>query len=115
MAMNRSTKAPTIDAVLSALADPRRRKVVDILRREPKSAGDLSRLTGLPASAISKHLRQLKECGLVRESHPDYDARVRIYALNVSPLADLKVWLEDTEEMWANQLAAFKKHIERGS
>lgn len=109
-----SPKAAALDAVLSALADPHRRKVVDVLRGGPQRAGDLSRLVGLSAPAMSRHLRQLKTCGLVAETHPEYDSRVRIYALKTQPLGELKSWLEQTERLWADQLASFKKHLERG-
>jgi DNA-binding transcriptional ArsR family regulator len=108
------TNTRTIDAVLSALADPQRRKVVDVLRTGPRSAGDLSRLVGVSAPAMSRHLRLLKNSGLVGETHPDYDARVRVYALKTQPLGELKAWLETTEQLWADQLSAFKKHLERG-
>ena len=106
-------KAASVDAVLSALADPHRRKVVDVLRAGPRNAGDLSKLVGVSAPAMSRHLRMLKGCGLVGETHPDYDARVRVYALNARPLGELKAWLETTERLWADQLASFKKHLER--
>jgi DNA-binding transcriptional ArsR family regulator len=107
-------KGAKLDAVLSALADPARRKVVDVLRGGPANAGELARALGLPASAMSRHLRTLKDCGIVGESHPDYDARVRIYVLRPGPLGELKAWLETTERQWADQLASFKKHVERG-
>lgn len=106
-------RAASVDAVLSALADPHRRKVVDVLRAGPRNAGDLSKLVGVSAPAMSRHLRMLKGCGLVGETHPDYDARVRVYALNAGPLGELKAWLETTERLWADQLASFKKHLER--
>lgn len=107
------TKTQTVDAVLSALADPQRRKVVDVLRAGPRNAGDLSRLVGVSAPAMSRHLRLLKGSGIVSETHPDYDARVRVYALRTESLGALKDWLETTERLWADQLAAFKTHLER--
>jgi DNA-binding transcriptional ArsR family regulator len=107
------TKTQTVDAVLAALADPQRRKVVDVLRSGPRNAGDLSKLVGVSAPAMSRHLRLLKASGIVGETHPDYDARVRVYALKPGPLAELKSWLETTERLWAEQLASFKKHVER--
>ena len=106
-------KAVAADALWAALADANRRKLVELLRATPRSAGELADQTGMAPSVVSKHLRQLKACDLVTESQPDYDARVRIYALNARPLAELKEWLGATEDMWAGQLAAFKKHIER--
>lgn len=104
--------AAGIDRTLAALADPRRRRVVELLRERPHQAGELARRTGLALPAMSRHLRQLRECGLVAESHPEYDARVRIYALNPRPMSALKRWLEETEGLWSAQLAAFKRHVE---
>lgn len=62
---------------------------------------------------MSRHLRLLKQSGLVEETHPEFDARVRIYALKTGPMAELKKWLLATEAMWTDQLAAFKAHIEK--
>jgi DNA-binding transcriptional ArsR family regulator len=107
--------ATGIDRTLAALADPRRRRVVELLRERPYRAGELARRTGLALPAMSRHLRELRRCGLVAESHPEYDARVRIYALNPRPMAALKRWLEETEGLWSAQLAAFKRHVERQS
>jgi DNA-binding transcriptional ArsR family regulator len=76
-------------------------------------AGELAQQLAMPPPAMSRHLRQLRQAGLVAESHPEFDARVRIFSLNPKPLAELKSWLEDTERLWTAQLAAFKAHIER--
>ena len=62
---------------------------------------------------MSRHLRMLRLCGLVEEAHPEFDARVRIYELRPEPIAELKAWLEETEKLWTEQLAAFKAHVER--
>ena len=63
---------------------------------------------------VAQHLRVLRQSGLVAESHPELDARVRIYALRPEPIAGLKAWLETTERLWTDQLAAFQAHVERG-
>ncbi len=63
---------------------------------------------------MSRHLRVLRESALVEESHPAFDARVRIYSLRPQPMAELREWLEAAEEGWAGQLAAFKAHLEAG-
>ncbi len=107
-------KAASLDAVLAALADPHRRRVVEVLRSGPQNAGELSALVGLSPPAMSRHLRLLRGCGLVSEAHPEFDARVRVYSLRPQPLGELKAWLETTERLWADQLASFKKHLERG-
>lgn len=62
---------------------------------------------------MSRHLRALRESGLVEESHPAFDARVRIYALRAEPMIELIRWLEETERLWSAQLSAFKAHLER--
>ena len=103
----------SVDRILSALADPQRRRAVELLGARPRSAGELARDLGLPAPALSRHLRLMKASGLVEESHPEYDARVRVYALKDGAMADLKEWLARAEAAWAAQLAAFKAHVER--
>jgi DNA-binding transcriptional ArsR family regulator len=101
-----------IDRTFAALADPHRRAAVELLGQRPRRAGELAAALGLPAPAMSRHLRQLKESGLVEETHPEFDARVRIYALKDGAMADLKRWLAETEAMWVTQLARFKAHVE---
>jgi DNA-binding transcriptional ArsR family regulator len=110
-----SRHARGIDATLAALADPHRRRTVELLRERPRPAGELARSLGLPAPAMSRHLRTLKDCGLLEESHPAFDARVRIYALRAEPMTELARWLEETERMWSEQLLAFKEHLELGT
>jgi DNA-binding transcriptional ArsR family regulator len=107
-----SRRARGIDTTLAALADPQRRRTVELLRERPTPAGELARALGLAAPAMSRHLRTLKECGLLEESHPAFDARVRIYALRTEPMVELARWLRETERMWSEQLTAFKDHLE---
>jgi DNA-binding transcriptional ArsR family regulator len=102
-----------IDATLAALADPARRRAVELLGQRPRRAGELAEALGLPPPAMSRHLRSLKQSGLVEETHPEFDARVRVYALKDGAMADLKDWLAKTERMWADQLTSFKAHIEK--
>jgi DNA-binding transcriptional ArsR family regulator len=102
-----------IDRALAALADPRRRRAVELLGERPRRAGELADALDLSAPAMSRHLRVLKQGGLVEETHPEFDARVRVYALKGGAIADLKQWLLATEAMWTNQLAAFKAHVEK--
>ncbi len=102
-----------LDVTLAALADPHRRRAVDILARGPRPAGELARELGLSAPTMSRHLRTLRESGLVEESHPEFDARVRIYALRPEPMVHLLKWLEESERLWSEQLLAFKAHLEK--
>jgi DNA-binding transcriptional ArsR family regulator len=104
----------SLDRTLAALADPHRRAVVQMLRKGPMRAGDLAARAGLTPAAMSRHLRTLRDAGVVEESHPPFDARVRIYALNPKPIAALRAWLEETEDLWASQLERLKAHVEKG-
>jgi DNA-binding transcriptional ArsR family regulator len=107
-------KGALLDRVLTALADPNRRRAVELLCERPRRAGDLADALGLPAPAMSKHLRALKEGGLVDETHPDFDARVRVYSLKAGAMDGLREWLGETERRWARQLVSFKTHVEKG-
>jgi DNA-binding transcriptional ArsR family regulator len=102
-----------LDSTLAALAEPNRRRVVELLRARPYRAGDLAQAAGLSPPALSRHLRTLRRCGLIEETHPDFDARVRVYQLRPEPMVQLLRWLEETERMWSEQLTAFKTHVER--
>jgi DNA-binding transcriptional ArsR family regulator len=110
-----SAAAPrVIDRTLAALADPHRRHVVELLRERPRRAGELAQAAGLSAPAMSRHLRALRHAGLVEETHPPFDARVRVYALRPAPMAELKAWAEAAEGLWSDQLLSLKTHIEDG-
>ena len=102
-----------LDRTLSALADPQRRQVIEFLRERPQPAGELARLAGVSAPAMSRHLRTLRTSGLVAEEHGGLDARVRVYRLTPEPMDALKGWLEETELLWSRQLLSFKAHIEK--
>lgn len=101
-----------LDRTLAALADPQRRRAVDLLRQRPHRAGELAGALSLAPSVMSRHLRVLRESGLVEETHPDFDARVRVYSLRTGAMADLKAWLDAVEEGWAEELTALKRHVE---
>jgi DNA-binding transcriptional ArsR family regulator len=107
-----SQPSDALDRTLAALADPDRRRAIDLLREGPRRAGELAQAIGLPAPAMSRHLRVLRQSGLVAEIHPEFDARVRIYSLRPGPMAELRDWLAETEALWAEQLSSFKKHVE---
>lgn len=106
-------KRAAVDALFAALAEPQRRRAVELLRARPRRAGELAEALGLSAPAMSRHLRALKESGLVEETHPEFDARVRIYALRKEGVAAIKAWADETEMLWTGQLASFKAHVER--
>ena len=84
-----------VDRTLSALADPTRRAVVELLRRSPRRAGELASKLRTSPPAMSRHLRVLRTTGLVSEEHGGEDARVRTYTLRPEPFDELRRWVED--------------------
>lgn len=104
-----------LDRTLAALADPARRRVVELLRERPRRAGELAAALAVSPSVMSRHLKVLRDTDLVEESSPDFDARVRIYSLRTGATAGLRAWLEAVEQAWAEQLTALKAHVERGA
>jgi DNA-binding transcriptional ArsR family regulator len=103
-----------IDGTLAALADPARRRTIELLRGRPRRAGELANLVELSPPAMSRHLRMLKMNGLVDESPDDpRDSRVRIYRLRREPFEQLRTWLDEVESFWKEQLGGFKEHAER--
>jgi DNA-binding transcriptional ArsR family regulator len=109
-----SAASAEVDRTLAALADPYCRRAVELLAERPRPAGELARVLELAPPAMSRRLKVLKEGGLVEESHPEFDARVRVYALRPEPMVHLLHWLEAAERLWSEQLAAFKAHLEQG-
>ena len=111
--MSARARDKRIDDAFAALADPARRRAVELLASRPCRAGELARAVRVSPSAMSKHLRILRERGLVTEAHPPHDTRVRIYSLRSAPMTDLRTWLEIAERGWSEELAAFAEHRER--
>jgi DNA-binding transcriptional ArsR family regulator len=107
-----TARAKRVDDAFAALADPARRRVVELLAGQPRRAGELARALRVSPSAMSKHLRVLRDGGLVTENHPAHDTRVRIYSLRSAPMADLRAWLDAAERGWTDQLDAFAEHLE---
>src|SRR5215218_9957434 len=93
----------------TALADPNRRSVVGLLRRRPHAVGELVGALGLTQPATSKHLRVLREAGLVRVLP---EAQRRIYALDPGPLAELDAWLDPYRALWNDRLDALGRHLD---
>ena len=104
---------PAVDATFVALADPSRRGVVELLRKQPRRASDLAAALGLTRPAMSRHLRVLRTSGLIEPASDEADARARIYRLRPEPFTQLRGWLESVERYWTLQLGAFAAHAER--
>ena len=105
-----------IDRTLQALAEPTRRAVVGLLRGGPQRAGDIAASLAMSRQAMSRHLRVLRQAGLIREigaDNADTDARARTYSLQPAPIAELHDWLGELQQFWGTQLHAFKAHAEQ--
>lgn len=105
-------KTKELDRILTALADPTRRGVVDLLSRGPRRAGELASACRMTPPAMSRHLRVLRRHGLVDEERLADDARVRVFRLRRKPFTALAAWLDQVEAYWTDQLDAFKAHAE---
>ncbi len=92
-----------------ALSDPHRRAALAMLRERPRSVGELVRGLGLTQPGTSKHLRVLREAGLVRVRA---EAQRRVYEVDPAPLADLDAWLAPYRELWETRLDALGQHLD---
>ena len=100
--------------VLTALADPTRRRVVQLLRDGPHRAGELAAASGTSAPTMSRHLRVLLEAGIVADERPADDARARVFWLRPEAIAPLRDWLDELQAASEQQLASFKRYVEEG-
>jgi DNA-binding transcriptional ArsR family regulator len=93
----------------AVLAEPRRREILDLLRDGERPVGDLVDHLDLSQPAVSKHLRVLRDAGLV-EVRPD--AQRRLYRLRPDPLAELDAWLAPYRRLWVRSLDKLDQHLE---
>jgi DNA-binding transcriptional ArsR family regulator len=91
------------------VAEPTRRRILDLLRERSRPVGELVELSGLSQSLVSKHLRVLRDAGLVRVRQ---DAQRRWYELRLEPLAEVDAWLEPYRRLWAESLDALERHLD---
>ena len=94
----------------AALADPTRRRIVELLGRGERSAGEIVDEFDVSAPAISQHLKALREAGLVRVRT---DAQRRIYALDPAGLAEIDAWLESVRRFWSRSLDALERELRK--
>jgi DNA-binding transcriptional ArsR family regulator len=91
------------------LAEPNRRLILDLLRQQPRRVTDLVELLSIQQPSVSKHLKVLREAGLVDVTA---DAQRRIYRLRTEPLREIEEWLAPYHAMWSDRLDALEKHLE---
>jgi DNA-binding transcriptional ArsR family regulator len=102
--------ATTAAAPFSALSDPARRRILELLRGRERSVNELVQCLKLSQPGVSKHLRVLREAGLVRVRP---EGQRRLYGLRAEPLAELDEWLAPYREYWGGRLDALEQHLDR--
>jgi DNA-binding transcriptional ArsR family regulator len=98
-----------METVFAVIAEPSRRRILDALRAREQSVGDLVAAVGLSQPATSKHLRVLREAGLVASR---VDAQRRLYRVEPTPLRALDDWLTPYRTLWADRLDALARHLD---
>jgi DNA-binding transcriptional ArsR family regulator len=93
----------------AVLAEPHRRQILDLLREAARPVGELVDALEASQPAVSKHLRILREAGLVDVT---IDAQRRIYSVRPEPLLELDEWLEPYRRMWASRLDRLERHLD---
>jgi DNA-binding transcriptional ArsR family regulator len=99
-----------VPSTFAALADPHRRAMLGLMLERPRAVGELVERLGLSQPGTSKHLRVLREAGLVQVRR---EAQRRVYALDPGPLAELDVWLAPYRRLWNERLDALERHLDR--
>src|SRR5947209_19656855 len=97
-------------AALQVLGEPRRRAILDVLREGEQPVGAVVGQLGLSQPAVSKHLRVLRDAGLVEAR---VDAQRRLYRIRPEPLADLDAWLASYRKLWNSHLNLLEDHLDR--
>jgi DNA-binding transcriptional ArsR family regulator len=99
-------------SILTALASPTRRRVIQLLSEGPRRAGELAAASGTSAPTMSRHLRVLLKAGIVGDERPSDDARTRVFWLRPESISPLREWLDELQAAGDEQLASFKRHVE---
>jgi len=97
-------------AVLEAIAEPTRRRILDALRDRERSVSELVDVVGMHQPGVSRHLKVLRDAGLVEVRR---DAQRRLYRVRAEPLRELDEWLEPYRAEWADRLDSLERHLRR--
>jgi DNA-binding transcriptional ArsR family regulator len=103
--------APATDRLLAALADPTRRRIVELLAQAPRTASEIHGAFPIAPPAVSRHLRVLREAGLIAAQPVPGDNRVRLYTLEQDGLDGLAAWITELSQHWQRQLESFKDYV----
>jgi DNA-binding transcriptional ArsR family regulator len=98
-----------MSTAFDVLAEPNRRQILDLLREAERPVGDLVRTLSISQPAVSKHLRVLREAGLVEART---DAQRRVYRVRTEPLREIDAWLAPYRALWSSSLDALERHLD---
>lgn len=99
----------TVDTVFTMVAEPNRRAILSLLLDSEQSVGEIERQLGMPQPTVSKHLRVLREAGVVEAT---VDAQRRVYRIKPEPLQHLDAWLGPFRRLWIRHVDALERHLD---
>jgi DNA-binding transcriptional ArsR family regulator len=99
-----------MQSVFEIIAEPNRRAILSLLISSQRSVGEIERRLGMPQPAVSKHLRVLREAGIVEST---VDAQRRLYRLRPEPLREVDAWLDQFRRLWSEHVDALERHLDR--
>jgi DNA-binding transcriptional ArsR family regulator len=99
-----------VESVFEIIAEPNRRAILSLLLSSEQSVGDIERQLDMTQPTVSKHLRVLREAGVVEAT---VDAQRRLYRLTPEPLQEVEAWLAPFRELWSAHVDALERHLDR--
>ena len=99
-----------MESVFEIIAEPNRRAILSLLVSSEQSVGEIERQLRMPQPAVSKHLRVLREAGIVEST---VDAQRRLYRLKPGPLQEVDAWLEQFRRFWYAHVDALERYLDR--
>jgi DNA-binding transcriptional ArsR family regulator len=99
-----------MESAFSIIAEPNRRAILSLLASSERSVSELEDRLRMPQPSVSKHLRVLREAGLVEAR---VDAQRRVYRIRAEPLMEIDAWLEDFRRFWSTHVDALERHLDR--
>jgi DNA-binding transcriptional ArsR family regulator len=100
----------TVESAFAIIAEPNRRAILSLLVSSEQSVGEIERQLGMPQPTVSKHLRVLREAGLVEAT---VDEQRRLYRLTPGPLQEIDAWLAQFRRFWSAHVDALERHLDR--
>jgi len=99
-----------MESVFEVIAEPSRRAILSLLVASEQSVGEIERQLRMPQPTVSKHLRVLRDAGLVEAT---VDAQRRVYRLKPEPLREIDTWLAQFRRFWSAHVDALERHLDR--